>query len=373
MKSFDFINLFLYGFRNLLDKWIYLYTGLFIPKPINFYIVPTLRCNARCKMCFIWAQKDPELTYSYWRMAINQIVGWCGPAAKINIAGGEILYSSMAFKLLQYSARKSFMTGLTSNGYLIDKKMSVKLIGLNLANINISLDGINDKTVNFLRGRSDFFEKTINAIKFLVEERNKKMSRTKIIIKTTIMGPNIKEIYGLVEMALKLGVDNVYFQPVLPPFEGNWTENQLRSSVLWPSLSESEVKNEFNRVIGLKKKIKGFILNSEVSLISMMNYLLGIPLKIDHPHCEIDLTTLFFEPRGAIRFCSYYQPIGHIKDLQKIKIEEMVKKSPALKLRKTMRKCGKNCLVTCMSDKSISDYFNIFSALVGWSYKHKSV
>lgn len=371
MSIFDFVNLFLYGSYNLLRKWIYLYTGQFIPKPINFYIVPTLKCNARCKMCFIWAQKDPELVYGYWKTAINQIIDWCGTAAKINIAGGEILYSPMAFKLLQYASQKSFMAGLTSNGYLIDKKMSARLIDLNLANINISLDGIKANTVNFLRGRDDFFERTINAIKLLIEEKHKKRSRTKIIIKTTIMGPNIKEIYGVAKMAFEYGVDNIYFQPILPPFEGNWSEGQLRSSNLWPSLSESEIEHEFLKLLDFKKKTKGFILNPEAGLTNIMSYLQGIPLRSDSPHCEIDLTTLFFEPRGAIRFCSYYQPIGHIKDLQKIKIEEMVKRSPAFKLRKIMRKCGKNCLATCMSDKSLSDYFNIFSALVGWSYKHR--
>lgn len=372
MNLIHFSSILLSGSTHLLKKTIYAKTGYFLPKPINFYVVPTLKCNARCKMCFIWAQKDPELPFKYWKNVIDQIIEWCGSAAKINIAGGEILYSKMALRLLRYSAKKSFMTGLTSNGYLIDKRMSKKLIDLNLANINISLDGINDETVNFLRGRNDFFKRTLNAIKFLVEEKNRKKSSTKIIIKTTIMGPNFKEAYGVAEMALRLGADNIYFQPVLPPFEGDWSEDQLKSSFLWPSLSNDEVEREFHKLIEFKKK-NGFILNSNLNLRNIMNYLQGNPTGNNKPYCDIDLTTLFFEPRGAIRFCSYYQQLGNIKELENIKIKEMIERSPVPKLRKIMRKCGKNCLATCFSNKSFADYLSIFSTLVGWSTRHNNL
>lgn len=184
------------------------------------------------------------------------------------------------------------------------------------------------------------------------------------------MGINFKEIFEIAKMTLRMGADNIYFQPIVPPFESNWSENQLKSSFLWPVLSSEEIKHEFNKLIEFKYK-RGFILNSQTHLKNMMDYLLGNPVFSKKPYCDIDLTTLFFEPRGAIRFCGFYQPIGDIKELESIKLPQLLKRSNVSKLRMTMRKCNKNCLVTCLSEKSFKDYLNIFSVLTGWATKFK--
>lgn len=351
---------------NLLKKQIYLRTGKFLPKPINIYLQTSFRCSARCKMCFIWAQKDPELPYRYWKNTIDQIVDWCGPAVKINLTGGEVLESEMSIKVLKYIAQKTFMAGFTTNGYFIDRQKAKELIGLNLSNINVSLDGVTNKTVNFIRGRNDFFQRTKNAIEYLVDEKIKSKSKTKIIIKTLIMAPNLDEIVDVAKMTLKMGVNSIYYQPTYEPLESDWNEDQFRSSHLWPTKNlHPKINLAINQLIQLKKDGANMI-NSVDHLNGIRDYLLGKHVNTELGNCDIDLTTMMFKQKGQIHFCDLYFPIGNIKDLGRKKLQDIVRGKHVLKLRNMMRHCGKNCLSPCFSKKSVKDYLNIYSNLVGW-------
>lgn len=358
-------TLLFYG-TNLLKKQIYLRTGKLIPSPINIYLQTSFRCSARCKMCFIWAQKDPEIPYKYWKTAIDQIIDLSGPAVKINLTGGEVLESKMSYMVLKYIAKKTFMAGFTTNGYFVDRKIAKELIGLNLSNINISLDGVTDKTVNFIRGKDDFYQKTKQGIEYLIDEKNKANSKTKIIIKTLIMAPNLDEVADVARMALKMGVNSIYYQPTNRPLEGNWSDDQFKSSHLWPTENlHPKVNSVMDELIKLKKNGTSMI-NSVYHLNGVRNYLLGKHINTGLGNCDIDLTTMMFKQRGQIHFCDRYLPIGNIKDLQKKKLSDLIKESRIADLRKVMRTCGKNCLSPCFSKKSMSDYLNIYSNLVGW-------
>lgn len=366
MTSIQKLHTLWFYSTNLLKKQIYLRTGKFIPKPINVYLQTSFRCTARCKMCFIWAQKDPELPYRYWKNTIDQIVDWCGPAVKINLTGGEILESEMSYKILKYIAKKTFMAGFTTNGYFVDRQKAKELISLNLSNINVSLDGVTDKTVNFIRGKDDFFQRTRSGIEYLLDEKNKSKSKTKIIIKTLIMAPNLDEIVDVAKMTLKMGVNSIYYQPTYEPLESDWSENQFKTSHLWPNESlYPKINSVMDRLIQLKKDGASMI-NSVDHLNGIRDYLLGKHVNTGLGNCDIDLTTMMFKQRGQIHFCDQYLPIGNIKDLQRKKLKDLIQGSQAVKLRKIMRKCGKNCLSPCFSKKSIKDYLNIYSNLVGW-------
>lgn len=360
------LQLFWFYGSHYLAKLVYVNTGKMLPKPINIYLQTSFRCSARCKMCFIWAQKDPELPYKYWKNAIDQIVDWCGPAVKINLTGGEVLESEMSYKVLQYIAKKTWMAGFTTNGYFIDRKKARELIRLNLSNINVSLDGVTDRTVNFIRGRDDFFERTKNTVSYLVEERNRVKSKTKIIVKTLIMASNLGEIVDVANMTLKMGVNSIYYQPTCEPLESDWSENQFKSSHLWPTKDlHPKINVVFDQLIQLKKSGASMI-NSVDHLNGIRDYLLGKHVNTGLGNCDIDLTTLMFKQKGQIHFCDLYLPIGNIKDLQQKKLKDLIRESQALKLRNIMRKCGKNCLSPCFSKKSMKDYLNIYSNLVGW-------
>jgi len=318
-------------------------------------------------MCFIWAQKDPELPFSEWKLVVDRVVEWCGPAAKINITGGEVLESPMSVKVLEYAASKSFMTGLTTNGYRVDKKWAEKLMKLNLSNINVSLDGTTPKTVNFIRGHDDFYDRTVAGIKNLIEARKKTGAKTKIIIKTLILSHNLDEVVGVAKKVLAMGADSIYYQPTYGPLEGKWSESQFKASHLWPSEAQHPLINKvFDELIEMKKKGVS-IVNSLTHLNGMRDYLLGRHVNnTGKGSCDLDLTTMMFKQRGQIHFCDLYAKIGSFPDLKNKKLSQLVREKEVWKLRKVMRTCGKNCLSPCFSKKTMSDYLDLSGKLIGW-------
>lgn len=317
-------------------------------------------------MCFIWAQKDPELPLADWKMVIDRIVEWCGSAAKLNITGGEVLESPMSYRVLEYAAGKSFMTGLTTNGYRVSKKWAEKLMKLNLSNVNVSLDGVRPATVNFIRGHDDFFVRTVSGINNLVAARKKTGARTKIIIKTLVLSHNLEEVAEVAKMTLAMGVDSIYYQPTYGPLEGKWSETQFKMSHLWPKPAQHPSINKvFDELISMKKEGVS-IINSITHLNGMRDYLLGKHVNAQNGSCDLDLTTMMFKQKGQIHFCDLYAKIGDFSDLKERSLFDLVKEKEVWKLRKIMRCCGKNCLSPCFSKKTAADYMDISAKLIGW-------
>ncbi|NMB92378.1 MAG: radical SAM protein [Parcubacteria group bacterium] len=153
-----------------------------IPKPQAIYLIPSIKCNSKCIMCSFWSKKDVTLSFKQWQKVIDNLYDWCGPYVKINISGGETLLPGVMHQVISYCIKKFPLTGIVSNGFLIDKKEAKKLIQKNFNNINISIDGNTKKTVNMIRGQPFAFKRSRNAIKYLVNEKNKQKNIQKLLL-----------------------------------------------------------------------------------------------------------------------------------------------------------------------------------------------
>jgi len=341
---------------NYIKKWIFLWSGnnpLFFPKPQIIYMTPDMRCNSRCLMCHAWKTCEKPLSFLYWKRIIDDIVSFLGPYTKVNISGGEIFYSPLMKKIIAYAIERLPYTGITSNGLLITKHLAKELIAKNFSNINISIDGNTEKTVNSVRGRNDAFERSRNAVRYLVYEKKKQHRETKIIVKAIFMGMTMKELPDLASWVHYVGADGIYIQPIQPLYYTN-SSVDIKKTMLWPHVSQKEiVKSVICRLIQMKKE--GFpIMNDEESLREMYVYF-GMAHKeqqqtVQKKSCTIDLTTLFIFSEGTVHFCGSFPPIGTI---QKDSLRTMLYSSIAQLQRIQIRNCKKLCLETCRSNKSI--------------------
>lgn len=180
-------------------------------KPQSVYLMLTCRCNLKCKICTIWqyANKNSELKTKKIFDIIDQISSM--GINNIHFSGGEPLLRDDIFQILEYSKSKNLMTGLTTNGTLIDEKIAKHLCDC-VSHIQLSIDGL-EKTHDYIRG-SGAFKKTINGITLIKKLRNNK-NVPSIGITSCITKYNINELIELTNFFKKLNVNSVIFQPAV--------------------------------------------------------------------------------------------------------------------------------------------------------------
>ncbi|MCX6732994.1 MAG: radical SAM protein [Candidatus Roizmanbacteria bacterium] len=337
---------------------------IFIPIPSNIYIVPSKRCNAKCIMCLNWREKNPkELSLKIWKKTIDELAR-IAPYSKVNISGGEILLPGLLREIAFYAVKKLPYTGIVTNGFLLDKKMVKKVVAAGFSNVNISVDGNTEKTVNMIRGREYAFKTSLLAMELLTKEIKKSKSHTKVIIKPIVMGLNFHELPDLVCKAKKIGLQGVYFQPIEPIYNSKQTFEELKKSALWIQQKDKvKALDIINKLIKMKKE--GYPIINEVSnLEELKDYfeLRERDQKVQLKHCEIDLANLFLLFNGDITFCGSFPAIGNIRRTQ---IQDTLTSPFAQLLRRRIRNCGKIdvCKSTCKINKSIFQQARLFFML----------
>ena len=113
-----------------------------------------------------------------------------------------------------------------------DEGMAEKLIEAGLSYFDISMDGINAKTHDYIRGVNGVYEKAMSTIKYLQHYSKGMNSDLSIIVATVIMGTNMHELVDVVEWVQKEGLAGVIFNPLGPACDSD--SQWHKKSELWP-------------------------------------------------------------------------------------------------------------------------------------------
>jgi MoaA/NifB/PqqE/SkfB family radical SAM enzyme len=189
--------------------------------PLVIYFEVTNRCNLRCPMCAItlnverFIGKRGDLEYSlfekvkpYLRFAERC---FCN-------GGGEPLLYPGFISMLREIKESGPEIVFNSNGLLLSKEISRKLVLHNIDCISFSIDGANKATYEKIRVGSDF-EKVISNIKYLTKiKKKKKRIKPFINLQMTLSQENKKEILDIIPLAKTLGINHVVIEPLTPVF-----------------------------------------------------------------------------------------------------------------------------------------------------------
>lgn len=163
----------------------------------------TNRCNLRCRMCQIPEEKTEELTTAQWKKTINDVSSL--GVQTIVFSGGEPLLREDIFELISFTKNHHMNACLTSNGYLINQSVALKLSHSGVNVVNISIEG--DKEVHdYLRGEGSF-DKATSALE------NLKMHKIESTMATTVSRYNFECLRSVLELAKEKGATTVRFQP----------------------------------------------------------------------------------------------------------------------------------------------------------------
>ncbi|MBU0634760.1 MAG: radical SAM protein [Candidatus Omnitrophica bacterium] len=312
------------------------------------------RCNLRCKMCYFW--KDSPLNESNvvsiqeWMQILEEVsmLRRSGDFM-INFSGaGEPFLREGFLDLIRYGRKLKLKMQVTSNGYAIDGKMALEIADSGLKFLCLSLDSLNSKTHDYLRGMEGSHTKVLNAIENMALFSKK----IKIGINTVISRLNLKEIPDLVEWVQNNEkISYMNFQAVAQPFsytghqDERWFEAQ-EHRFLWPD-DEELINKVMDKLIKFKGK-ECKVVDSTAQFNAFRRYFLSPLTFIKQNRCNLAKADILnIDPPGNISICQFVGIIGNVKTGQRL--GEILSSKNVDQHKDEIIKCSRNChlVVSC--------------------------
>lgn len=321
-----------------------------IRRPDFCAFIVTNQCVMRCRMCHIWKNtgEPNKVTIDEWRVFVSKLKGLLDPDAEINFGGGEALLKEGFLDLVKFCSDLDFATSMATSGFLIDEDRAKRINEAGLKVLNISLDSLDGKKHDYLRGISGSHKRALRAIDYLDKFRN---GRIEIGIQTVISNVNLDDILPLVEWANRDSRLNViYLQPIVQPynteFDYNWNKNE-QYSFLWPTNAD-KAKAVVEELIRLKEECGYKISNPTIHLKAIKRYFEQPGTFIKKYKCDKGTHLLNVNNEGHIHLCYNYKSLGSIRD-SGVNMKDLWFSEKANILRSQMYSCRKNCadVVTC--------------------------
>lgn len=177
----------------------------------------TSQCNLACKHCFNWDRYNEKKTLYGFKeemntqeciSALQKIKS--GGINHIHLLGGEPLLKRDIIKIISIAKSMGMMVTINTNGTLLNKQISQKLLKLNVENITISIDGATEEMNDEIRGKG-VFKRLIYNISQLVNLKKIYSSKTIIGLAFTMNRKNLQDMCKFVELARFLEVDSIIF------------------------------------------------------------------------------------------------------------------------------------------------------------------
>lgn len=179
----------------------------------------TQRCNFRCQHCYQAGDGGVELAWGDLKLVADEIAlalsKWkC--LGHIALTGGEPLLRAETLDLLDYLAEAPEVgtIDLLTNGTLVDDRVVGRLVATpKFRRVQVSLDGSSPQTHDAIRGPGAF-AKALSAIRKLVQAG----VTTRVMF--TLHRDNVADVPGLVELALREGLEGVVVDRLVPVGRG---------------------------------------------------------------------------------------------------------------------------------------------------------
>lgn len=311
-----------------------------IKNPSSILLQVTNICMFKCKMCWEWKCKpDPdELSIKQWKDFAVSLKGYSDSPVEIGITGGEPLLKEGVLDLIKICSESGLRTVLTTNGYLIDAEMAKKIVESGLTLIFLSLDSLDEKIHDFLRGAEGAYARVMRAIDCLDKVRD----GLEIGIQTLMTGTNLDGIIKLMEWINKDDrINTNYVQainiPINSPHDATWYKKN-EFNFLWPS--DTQKVNSILDELIRQKKNKSKISNSISHIQSFKSYFLAPQNFMRVQQCPFIGTSLNVSAHGDVYLCWEKESLGNIKTDD---ICQLWMSAKAGQIREEMHRCKKDC------------------------------
>lgn len=311
-----------------------------LAKPYWVFISLSHKCNLDCRMCGVkHVLKGQELDFGIIKKVLDEVAGWNSDCIVL-FTGGEPFLRKDIFDIINYSVSLGLKTEVVSNGSLINNPgLAENITDSGLKNIAISLDGACADTHDSIRAVNGAHKKAVDALNYLSQAKKTKGYGPQISAWVTIMNENVPELYDIISLARKSGVECLVYHPVIAVQDD--MQNTVKNSGLWINGDKiGELKEQINKIVGYQKEygLVAFLHDPYLWLEYFQGNLTRENWKCN-PFVFIDIG-----PDGLVRSCG--SAFGNIKELS---LEAILNTKEAHRAREKMSRCRKSCLQTCWS------------------------
>ena len=166
-----------------LEERVKLQDVLPLKTPFSMLIEPSDKCNFRCKFCPTSDLKLMQATegrnygnmnFDLYKKVIDDIAEFEDNLKIVHLYNqGEPLLNPYFSNMVEYAKSKKYINKVatTSNAYLLNKELSLRIIQAGLDRIQISIEGINEEQYFNISNVKIDFNKLVDNIEFFYKNK----------------------------------------------------------------------------------------------------------------------------------------------------------------------------------------------------------
>ena len=254
--------------------------------------------------------------------------------------------------------KKKISVWVNSNGFVIDQKLTAQIVKSGLANLSISLDSLNPRLFNHLRGNQRAWEKAVNSLRMI--NRSRKPRSLFLSVTCIIMKQNLEELEKLTRWVQKEKLDAIFFQPIWQNFGADYRAEWFKSNQFWPD-DYQKVEKAIKGLCRLKKS--GYPVGNKISdLKRFMEYFIN-PIAFGRKFpCLVGVNSFNLDLSGNVRLCFNFDPVGNVL---KQKPGEIWNGKLAQQQRLEIASCQRGCQVLlCNTSLEIKETISILMKMI---------
>jgi MoaA/NifB/PqqE/SkfB family radical SAM enzyme len=183
-----------------------------LPSPVEAYFEVANRCNSKCATCpltFSPQEAARQLSLQEFRSLVDQMPGL--RRAVLHGVGEPLLNRDLP-AMIGYLKSHGVYTVFNTNAALLTRRRQIELIERGLDELRVSLDSSTPETYARIRGIPAFERVVANLAEMVLVRRELESSTPVLSIWVTALRDNLHELPDIIDLAARIGVEEVYLQ-----------------------------------------------------------------------------------------------------------------------------------------------------------------
>ncbi len=187
-------------------------SGVPLPSPTEAYFEVANRCNSKCVTCpitFSPQENAKQLSLEEFKSLVDQLPD----LRRAVLQGiGEPLLNRQLSSMIRHLKDRDVYVVFNTNAALLTPRRQVELIESRLDELRVSLDGSTPETYLKVRGIPAFDRVVDNVASLTRTQRERGEYTPRVSFWVTGMRENLHELPGVIDLAARIGVEEVYLQ-----------------------------------------------------------------------------------------------------------------------------------------------------------------
>ena len=192
-----------------------------LASPVEAYFEVANRCNSLCATCpltFSPHEAAKQLSLDEFKSLVDQL-----PSLRRAVMQGigEPLLNRDLGPMIRHLKARGVYVVFNTNATLLTRRRQVELIESGLDELRVSLDGSTPETYLKVRGIPGFERVVANVAQTVLTKRELNAETPRLSFWVTGMRENLPELPDVVDLAARIGVDEVYLQRMVYGFDAD--------------------------------------------------------------------------------------------------------------------------------------------------------